>query len=250
MMDISSSVWAIRPSVNLRELFAFRDKAFRAPRADWTERFRPAVAADLLKINADTADIFISGPIFPDAWLIEGTCTRALRVAVAQAIADPAVSSITLYLDSPGGSVAGIPPIVAALRDSPKPVRAYILSECCSAAYWLASQAKAGIFAERGAFIGCLGVYQVLVDSSKLNEDIGVKVRVYASDPIKGLGVSGAPISEEQDAFMRDHIAEIAAAFWSDIHAVRKAVPREAFTGAWCLPPKALDLHLIDDFQL
>lgn len=247
MTSLASHLWAIRPSYDLRATFAFRDAAATAARPI---EFTSVAVDDILKVQGGEAYIFIAGPIFPGAWRCEGTDTDVLHAAVRKAVADRAVTSITLVIASPGGAISGIPPIVGLLRDAPKPVRADIRSECCSAAYWLAAQAKAGIVAARGALIGCLGVYQVLVDVSKGLAAQGTEVRVYASDPIKGLGVCGAPISEEQDAFMREHIAECADLFWRDIHAVRPKVPRSAFTGAYHFPEKAFNLGLIDDFAL
>ena len=251
MTPITSHVWAIRPSFNLRETFAFRRARalLDKPHAEG-DFWEPFTLSEILKVQAGTAHIFIQGAILPGAWRCEGTDTDTLRAAVAKAVADPAVNAIRLVIDSPGGAVPGIPQIAAMLRDAGKPVSAHVKSDCCSAAYWLASQATAGITAERGAFIGCLGVYQVLVDDSKLYKDVGIDVRVYASDPVKGLGVTGAPINDEQDAFLREHIAELADLFWADIHAARPKVPRSAFSGRWHLPEAAAELNLVDDFYL
>ena len=247
MLDFrSSGLLAVRPGFDVAAILGHAAE----PHAERDADYRPATVADILTVRAGVANIRIDGVIAPNVWRCEGTDTAALRAAVERAVRDPAVSAIRLVIDSPGGIVAGLSPIYAALRDSAKPVSAYVRTECCSAAYHLAATAKAGIFAEREALIGCLGVYQVIKDASAAVKAHGITVRVYASDPLKGLGVWGAPISEEQDAFLRDFIAKAAANFWRDIHACRPQLSKAAFTGAYHFPEAALDLGLIDDFQI
>lgn len=61
---------------------------------------------------------------------------------IAAAEKDPTVSSIILWMDSPGGQVDGTEALANKVKNCTKPVIAYIDGMACSAAYWIASGAN------------------------------------------------------------------------------------------------------------
>jgi ClpP class serine protease len=67
-----------------------------------------------------------------------------IRANVCRALADPNAKTVDLVIDSPGGSVLGLPETADAIRaaNHVKPVRAFVTGIAASAAYWLASQAS------------------------------------------------------------------------------------------------------------
>jgi len=73
------------------------------------------------------------------AWC--GTSVSDVRQMLRQALGDPTIGSILFDFDSPGGSVDGVPELAAEILASrgQKPMGAAVNTECCSAAYWLAS---------------------------------------------------------------------------------------------------------------
>jgi ClpP class serine protease len=88
-----------------------------------------------------------------------GASTLRISRQLTAAVNDPAVSSILLYVNSPGGQVNGTAELadqIFAARKT-KPVMAYVSGDCFSAGYWLASQAEK-IFMHEAAGAGCLGV--------------------------------------------------------------------------------------------
>ena len=176
--------------------------------------------------------------------------TVAARRAVRAAVADPAVGSILLVLDSPGGYVAGTAELgdeVAAAGEQ-KPIVAFAEDLCASAAYWVASQADK-VYANAAGFVGSIGAYGVVWDTSKQAEMNGVQVHLISTGPLKGAGADGVPVTEEMLAAWR---AEVDASFAMFAAAVKRgrSMSAAAFakvsTGGMWQASEAKDLGLID----
>lgn len=122
-----------------------------------------------------------------------------LKALVRSVARDPEIGKIVLHIDSPGGAVEGIDDLAMEVKRAAetKPVIAYCEDLCASAGYWIASQATE-VVANRGAFIGSLGVYGVIEDWSEKYEREGVKVHVISTGGNKGAGVRGTEITGEQ----------------------------------------------------
>jgi len=131
--------------------------------------------------------------------LSSSVSTVYTRRAVRAAMNDKEVDSILLVIDSPGGSVSGTADLASdiAMASGKKPCFAYVEDMCCSAAYWIASQTQ-GILANQTAMIGSIGTYMVLVDGSRMHENLGVSVHVLSTGKLKGAGQWGAKITDEQ----------------------------------------------------
>jgi signal peptide peptidase SppA len=157
-----------------------------------------------------TALIPIAGPMTKGDSKFGGTSTVRTRHALRQAARDPEVSSIVLQVYSPGGHVDGVQDLaddVWRVRHT-KPVVAHIEDLGASAAYWVASQAGR-ISANATAEIGSIGTMAVLEDSSKRLERLGITVHVVSTGPYKGLGVDGAPVSQEALGYVRARVEAI-----------------------------------------
>lgn len=185
-----------------------------------------------MKVEGGVATINIHGILMknPPSWLawlgIELTDYNQVRRQLAEAAGNTNVQSITLHIDSPGGTVAGASEAAEAIKSAGqvKPVNAYIEDLGASGAYYLASQAKQ-IAANLNAEVGSIGVYTVCEDWSKAAEMAGVKVDVIRSGEHKGMGVIGAPITEEQKAAVRDVVNGMAANFKSAVVSGRGMTP-------------------------
>lgn len=197
-----------------------------------------------------TAVIPFHGPItkkrskFAEASAVE---IRALVRAMAR---DASVSRIVLHIDSPGGAVEGIDDLAqeVAAAAKLKPVVAYIEDLGASAAYWVASQATT-IIANRSAFVGSLGVYGVLYDSSGAAAREGVKVHVISTGGVKGAGIPGAPVTEAILADEQRIVDEISEQFQSAVRTGRgftKAATKALFDGKVHSAESALAMKLID----
>lgn len=125
--------------------------------------------------------------------------------AMLQAAADPAVHTILLDIDSPGGTVNGTPELAQVVRTIAKDrhVYAFTAGQCCSAAYWVASQADV-IYAAPSATVGSIGVILPVVDSSALYDRCGLKMEVFSAGKYKSTGMDGTSLTEEQ----RDRLSQ------------------------------------------
>lgn len=135
-----------------------------------------------------------------------------------EAMANEAVNSIWLAIDSPGGMVTGIPELAAKIAaiqaGGKKPVRVYARS-CYSAALWIAAGANVIVCLGSGG-IGSVGCYTVLTDSSGYFESLGLKLTRIASGISKGLGADGK-VTEAMIAETQADVDAIAAEFKSFI---------------------------------
>jgi signal peptide peptidase SppA len=141
-----------------------------------------------------------SGMLMKQQPSMGGTSTVQLRREVRAAANDPNVSGILLRIDSPGGTVAGTADLAADVKAArrKKPVWAQVEDMGASAAYWVASQADQVFASNATTLVGSVGTLQVVYDTSAAAEREGVKAHRIATGPMKGVGVPGVPVTEEQ----------------------------------------------------
>jgi signal peptide peptidase SppA len=221
LSDLAAEIWLEEPT-RVRALLA--EVGARISAVDWREGLGPGPEpgpkpARRYPVDADgVAHLAIRGHILARVpWLleffgIEATSTEELAADLASALADDDVRAIALDVDSPGGTVSGVPALAAAISAASKPVLAHASSDAASAAYWLISGA-ATITAEPGARVGSIGVYSVVEDSSRQAEAVGIRVHVLRSGEHKGVGQEGAPVSESQLAALQHVVDRYAEMF-------------------------------------
>src|SRR6266850_7722071 len=97
-----------------------------------------------------------------------GASVEEIDQDITAALADPRVDGILLDMDSPGGTVPGIPELGAKILAgrAVKPIVALANGLAASAAYWLASAAHEIIVTPSGE-VGSIGVYMLHEDWSK-----------------------------------------------------------------------------------
>lgn len=122
--------------------------------------------------NRDGAAIIpIMGPLFRHANMLTrisgATSYATLRKDLHAAIEDPAIHSIVLNVDSPGGEANGCAELVNAIYEARgnKPIVAYVGGQAASAGYWIASAADR-IVASETASLGSIGVIATMVKDS------------------------------------------------------------------------------------
>jgi signal peptide peptidase SppA len=136
-----------------------------------------------------------------------GTSTEKLAQQIQKAVDDKTVSSILLDVDSPGGSVFGVPElcdIMAQARDKKRMV-AVASPYAASAAYWIASQAHELVVAPSGQ-VGSIGVYLMHQDVSKAMEADGVATTYIQAGKYKTEGNPYAPLTEEALANLQEQV--------------------------------------------
>lgn len=168
------------------------------------------------ELNPDgTAILHISGVVAKYSSMVNnisqpmGTSVEFLSSQLALAMSDTRVQSIFLRIESPGGTMSGLPDFADQVYQASfeKPIIAFADDQAASAAYWIGSQANA-FFANQSAMVGSIGVYTVIPDSSKRAEMLGLKFNVISSGPIKGAGVPGSPVTEDHLAYYQSSVNE------------------------------------------
>lgn len=179
-----------------------------------------------------------------------GACgVEDVRADMAEAIDRPDVRAIVLSIDSPGGSVAGVPELASFIRGcaEKKPVVAHTDGLMGSAAYWLGSQADE-IVASPSARLGSIGVFVPFVDRSRAAEMQGMKVEVIKNKEgiHKGVGIPGTSLSEAGREYIQEGVQDLFDMFKGAIHSRRPGVPASAMTGKAYLADKAKKEGLCD----
>lgn len=194
------------------------------------------------------------GPLMKyDAAWFGGTSTLYIRDCLQACMTDERVTSIVLLIDSPGGTVSGTKDLADAVgaASQEKPCYAYVQDLCCSAAFWIASQATK-CFANETAIVGSIGTYSVVADWSQAYEAAGIKVHLVKAGEFKGSGVPGTPVTEEQLAETQTLIDDLNAQFVKAAAKGRKMALRNMKTladGRAHIAAKAEEMGLIDGIQ-
>ncbi len=191
----------------------------------------------LLSVENGIGIVAIEGPILrkPDLFakvFYGATSSEEIADTLQEIAGRDDIKAVLLNIDSPGGTVAGTPELanaVAAL-DKKKPVYAFSSGLMCSAAYWIASQARA-IYATPSAQVGSIGVVQAVVDNSAALDRAGIKVEVFSVGKYKAMGAPGTPLTEDQRELISSNLAEIASEFHTAVLARGRAIPTEAMEG-------------------
>jgi signal peptide peptidase SppA len=222
------------------------------------EQRSAATVAGVVVVDG-VAHIPVSGPMMKqvpcifDLLGIEACSTEVAREQLAAALCDPGVDSIQLDIDSPGGTVGGTAALandIAAVRGE-KPIIAHVPDMACSAALWVASQADR-IVAGEAAVIGSIGVYSVIDDVSAAYAKKGIKTNVISSHPLKGIGVEGSEVTDEQLADVRREINEISDVFVSAVakgRGMAAADVQKLATGQVWIGAIAMELGLVDKIE-
>lgn len=144
---------------------------------------------------------------------------------------NPDVKSIVLRIDSPGGAVGASQEIYTEVKrtNGVKPVVASMGSMGASGGYYAALGAKK-IIANPGTMTGSIGVIVKFPNLEGLFEKIGYRSEVIKSGPLKDVGASNRPMSEEERKLMQDLIDNVYNQFVRDIAAAR-SMPEETIFG-------------------
>ena len=209
----------------------------------------PTEEVPLYVVRDGVAIIPMEGQMTRGGSSFGGCSTVATRAALRDAVADRAVGSIVLAINSPGGTVAGTSDLADEVKRARKSkgVYAVVSDMCCSAAYWVASQCET-IFANNTAVVGSVGTYSLLEDDTGSQEKLGIKYTVVSTGEYKGLGADGA-VSDKLIADVKREVNELNVPFLAAVKAgrgskipdVAKVADGRAHVGA-----QAMALGLID----
>ncbi len=160
--------------------------------------------------------------------------TEDIGAWVMEANADEQVSAIVLEINSPGGEVDGTEMLGEIVRQSAKPVVAYVAGMAASAAYWVASQASEIVMeSETSSEVGSIGVLAMHIDAIGFFEKEGYKITIIRSEGSdhKALFNSVEPLTEEIIAETQASMTPIKNQFISTVKAGRPNIVGDVFSG-------------------
>lgn len=173
--------------------------------------------------SSRAGQVGIFGVLGQGDWFADSDYAQ-IRQQVRRALADPNTPTIDLIVDSPGGSVLGLPECADAIAQANKvkPVRAHVVGIAASAAYWLASQASTIHLTQSGE-VGSVGVLDLHADITKALDNAGVKLTAITAGEHKTERAPFVPLSDGAKAHMQTEVNRWYADFLSAIRRGRGA---------------------------
>lgn len=245
-----SRPWLITPQGHASVMRAVEASINHMERAPGVDMCGNAVPVQQMEVINGTAFIPISGVIGQKLGSMErgfgATDINDVMNEFRAALADASVSSIAFMIDSPGGTVSGVPEAAAEISAARgiKPITAYTDGLIASAAYYIASSADE-IVGTMSSEVGSIGVYQALLDVSRAYADQGISVELIKAGKFKAAGYPGTALTPEQRAQLQSQVDQIHEMFTSHVNANRSVNP-EAMQGQTFIGQRALDAGLID----
>lgn len=180
-----------------------------------------------------------------------GTSIQLFERDFKKALADPAVQSIFLLVDSPGGSVDGVQELANLIFESrgKKPIIAHTDGMMASAAYWIGSGAEQIFISGDTTQVGSIGVVAAHVDISKAEEKMGVKTTEIVAGKYKRIASRYEPLTEEGKTTIQEAVDHIYSIFVSDIARNRKVSEEKALSmadGKVFMGRQAINAGLVD----
>lgn len=158
------------------------------------------------------------------------------------------IKGILLEINSPGGTVVASKEVVEAVKNTKKPIVAYIREIGTSGAYWVAS-ASDYIIADELSLTGSIGVVSQFLEFSGLMEEYGVTYEGLKTGKYKDVGSPFRKMTEEERQILLSKMEKIHAVFVQDVAKNRNLSEQQVknlATGIYYLGSEAQELGLLD----
>jgi signal peptide peptidase SppA len=258
LLDVLTAPWAIEPA-KLLEIQAIYATHLRGDKIDIA-----AIEAKLGRplanepkgydIQDGVAVLPLEGVIAKRANLFSqisgGVSTELVGRDFKSALNDPAVHSIILAIDSPGGTVDGTISLAELVAASDKPVVALASGTMASAAYWIGSAANSVYITDATTIVGSIGVVTTHTDVSKAQAASGVKTTEIAAGKYKRIASSYEPLTKEGRQTIQDQV-DYTYALFVDAVAKQRGVSTDKVLsdmadGRIFIGQQAIDAGLVD----
>ncbi len=177
-----------------------------------------------------------------------GTSSEILVDLIKKANDDGSIKGIILEINSPGGTVLASKEITDAVKESKKPVVAWIRELGASGAYWVASGSDY-IIADPMSITGSIGVIGSYLQFEKLMEKYGITYEQLTTGKYKDTGSPFRELTTEERNLLQGKLNIIHDYFVSDVAANRKLSKEQVeklANGIFYLGVEAKDLGLVD----
>lgn len=200
----------------------------------------------------NVAVIRLHGAMFKRAdWLEQSSGMKGTEEIIAEIQAandDPSISAIVLDVDSPGGTVDGTESIGNAVRNSKKPVVAWVNGMAASAAYWTVSQAAQIIASEENALVGSIGTVFRHVNQKGWLDSQGLEVTDVTADQASDKRTPSdlRSLDEKDMAALKSLANRMNDTFISAVKRGRPEIDESALTGKIYTANQAMSLGMAD----
>jgi ClpP class serine protease len=192
----------------------------------------------------------VNGTIMQKAGMLEEMCgavsTQKIKGWIQEAEADANIDTIVFDIESPGGEVTGTPELADYIAKCKIKTIAVSDSLVASAAYWIASSCDEIYSIGKTAEWGSIGCYSYILDVSKMYDNAGIKVEVFKDSKLKGIGIPGVPLNDDQRAYLQGEVDKIGKMFRDHVRVMRGNVPDEVMQGQTHMAIEAEQNGLID----
>jgi signal peptide peptidase SppA len=260
LLDVITSPWAIEPS-KLLEIQAIYATHLRGEKID-IAGVEARIGKPLINepksytVQDGVALVSLDGVLAKRANMMMqisgGTSMQTAARDLQQAAQDPAVHSIILMIDSPGGTVDGtqtLADVVTAVGQT-KPVVALASGTMASAAYWVGSAASKIYITDSTTAVGSIGVVATHMDVSGQQATQGVKTTEIFAGKFKRIASQYAPLSKEGRATMQQQVDYTYSLFVQAVAEQRgisvDTVLQDMAEGQIFLGQQAIDAGLVD----
>lgn len=166
---------------------------------------------------------------------------------------DESIKGVMLVLNTPGGTIFGSEEIrqeIINIKNAGIPIYSSMKNMAASGGYYIASETDR-IFAYPDTVTGSIGVVLQSIDTTGLQEKLGIKVKEYTAGALKRVNAEDdEKIKEEEDKVYQDFVDEGYERFVKIVSEGRNmdlAKVKELADGRIYTAYQALDLHLIDE---
>jgi signal peptide peptidase SppA len=164
-----------------------------------------------MEIVGKKAIIPVCGVIGKGLSEIEKRCNAVdlddVAANLKEAMANHGVDEIVMEFNSPGGTCDGLEEVGELIENCNKPTTAVSVTECCSAAYELASRCER-VCGTPSSSWGSVGVYIAFADLSEAYAMEGVKMEVIKAGKHKAMGLEGTSLTKEDKEYLQDDVDE------------------------------------------
>lgn len=263
LLDVLTAPWAIEPGklLEIQAIYLAHARGEKADLAAIEARLGRPLANERAPYVVDqgVAVLSVEGVIAKRANMFSdisgGVSTQLLERDLQAALNDPAVHSIILSTDSPGGSVDGTQALASKVRagTAQKPIVTLASGMIASAAYWIGSASSAVYLADGTTVSGSIGVVANHTDYSKARAERGVKVTEITAGKYKRIASDNAPLSKEGLQYMQAQVDYYYSLFVNDVATQRgvsvDTVLADMADGRIFIGQQGVDAGLADGIQ-